>query len=321
MVGGKNMLKTKICDLLGIEYPIIQGGMAWLATYELASAVSEAGGLGIIGAGNAPASWVGEQIDKLREKTDKPFGVNVMLLSPFASDVIDVIVEKKVPVVTTGAGNPGPFIDKLKSAGCKIIPVVASVALAKRMERLGVDAMIAEGMEAGGHIGDLTTMAITPQIVDAVSVPVIAAGGIADGRGFASALALGAQGIQIGTRFVCATECIAHDAYKEMFIKAKDRDTLVTGRSTGHPVRALKNRFVKEFEKSEKEGLTPEELEKLGAGKYRLAAIEGDVVGGSVLAGQIASMIKKVEPAKDIIEEMVNDCHRTIKFMGRLYGE
>ncbi len=315
------MVKTKICDLLGIEYPIIQGGMAWLATYELAAAVSEAGGLGIIGAGNAPADWVADQIDKLRERTNKPFGVNVMLLSPFAADVIDVVVEKKVPVVTTGAGNPGPFVDKLKKAGCKIIPVVASVALAKRMERLEVDAMIAEGTEAGGHIGDLTTMVMTPQIVDAVSVPVIAAGGIADGRGFAAALALGAQGIQVGTRFVCAIECIAHDAYKQMFVKAKDRDTVVTGRSTGHPVRGIKNKFSKEFEKKEKEGISVAELELLGAGKYRLAAIEGDVVEGTILAGQVAAMVTKVEPAKDIIEEMVRDCYNTIKFMGRFHGE
>lgn len=321
MVGGKGMLKTKICDLLGIEYPIIQGGMAWLATYELAAAVSQGGGLGIIGAGNAPASWVEDQIDKLREITDKPFGVNVMLLSPFAADVIDVVIKKKVPVVTTGAGNPGPYVEKLKAAGIKIIPVVASIALAKRMERLGVDAMITEGMEAGGHIGDLTTMAITPQVVDAVNVPVIAAGGIGDGRGFAAVLALGAQGIQVGTRFVCATECIAHHAYKEMFIKAKDRDTIVTGRSTGHPVRGLKNKFAKDFEKREKEGITMEELEALGAGRYRLAAMEGDVVEGTVLAGQIAAMVKRVEPAKDIILELVNDCYKTIKFMGRVYGE
>lgn len=321
MVGGNGMVKTKICDLLKIEYPIIQGGMAWLATYELAAAVSQGGGLGIIGAGNAPAAWVEEQIDKLRELTDKPFGVNVMLLSPFASEVIDVVVKKKVPVVTTGAGNPGPYVDKLKAAGCKIIPVVASVALAKRMERLGVDALITEGMEAGGHIGDLTTMSITPQVVDAVNVPVIAAGGIGDGRGFAAVLALGAQGIQIGTRFVCATECIAHDAYKEMFIKAKDRDTIVTGRVTGHPVRGIKNKFAKDFEKREKDGISIEELEVLGAGKYRLAAIEGDVVEGTVLAGQIAAMVKKVEPARDIINELVNDCYKTIKLMGRLYGE
>ncbi|SHJ82769.1 enoyl-[acyl-carrier protein] reductase II [Anaerobranca californiensis DSM 14826] len=315
------MIKTKLCDMLGIKYPIIQGGMAWLATYELAAAVSEAGGLGIIGAGNAPPSWVEDQIDKLRERTDKPFGVNVMLLSPYASQVIDVVIKKRVPVVTTGAGNPGPYVEKLKEAGCKIIPVVPSVALAKRMERIGVDGIIGEGMEAGGHIGDLTTMVMIPQLVDAVKIPVIAAGGIGDGRGFAAALALGAQGIQVGTRFVCAQECIAHPAYKEMFIKAKDRDTVVTGRSTGHPVRSLKNKFVKEFELKEKGGADPQELEKLGIGRYRLAAIEGDVVQGSVLAGQVAAMITKVEPAKDIIDELVADCYSTIKFMGRLYGE
>lgn len=315
------MIKTKICDLLGIDYPIIQGGMAWLATYELAAAVSEAGGLGIIGAGNAPADWVADQIDKVREITDKPFGVNIMLLSPFAEQVIDVVIEKKVTVVTTGAGNPGPYVERLKAAGCKIIPVVASVTLAKRMERLGIDAVIAEGMEAGGHIGDLTTMSMTPQIVDAVSVPVIAAGGIADGRGFAAALALGAQGIQIGTRFVCAQECIAHDEYKKMFVKAKDRDTIITGRGTGHPVRALKNKFAKDFEKHEKAGVGKEELEALGAGKYRLAAIEGDVVEGTVLAGQSAAMIKKIEPTKDIIEDLVKGCIQTINFMGRFYSE
>ncbi|MGB9809573.1 MAG: enoyl-[acyl-carrier-protein] reductase FabK, partial [Caldanaerobacter sp.] len=298
------MFKTKITELLDIEYPILQGGMAWVATAELAAAVSNAGGLGIIGAGNAPGSFVREQIKKAKELTDKPFGVNVMLLSPFVDEVMEVILEEGVKVITTGAGNPGKYIPKLKERGIKVIPVVASVALAKRMEDIGADAVVAEGMESGGHIGELTTFALVPQVVDAVSIPVIAAGGIADGRGFAAALCLGASGVQMGTRFVCSTECTAHPRYKEYIIKAKDRDTVVTGRSTGHPVRVLRNRLSREFEKLEQMGASKEELEKLGEGKLKAAVVDGDVEYGSVMAGQIAGLIKDIKPVKEIIEDI-----------------
>lgn len=303
-------MHTEITAMLDIPYPLFQGGMAWLATHQLAAAVSEAGGLGIIGAGNAPGEWVRGEIEAMRRRTDKPFGVNVLLISPFAHQVMEEVIRLKVPVVTTGAGSPGPWIERLKEAGCKVFPVVASVALARRLSRLGVDGFIAEGCEAGGHIGQLSTMALVPQIIDAVPQPVVAAGGIADGRGVLAALALGAQGVQLGTRFVCAEECIAHPRYKEMILKARDRDAVVSGESTGHPVRCLKNKFWQEYTSLEKAGAAPEELEKLGAGKYYEAAILGDVENGTVLAGAAAGMVDKIQPAAEIIEELFADARR-----------
>lgn len=298
-------MKTRITEILGIEYPIIQGGMAWVATHELAAAVSEAGGLGIIGAGGAPASFVREQIQKAKEQTDKPFGVNIMLMNPEADGIAQVVVDEGVKVVTTGAGNPAKYMEMWKAAGVKVIPVVASVALAKLMERGGADAVVAEGTESGGHIGSTTTMALVPQVVDAVNIPVIAAGGIADGRGFAAALMLGAEGVQIGTRFVAATECIVHEKYKAMLIKAKDIDSAVTGLSTGHPVRSIRNKMTKEYLKLEKDGADLMELEKLTLGSLRKAVVEGDVVNGTIMAGQIAGLVKKEQPCKEIIDEIM----------------
>lgn len=298
-------IKTEVCKILNIEYPIFQGGMAWVATGELAAAVSSAGGLGIIGAGNAPAEIIKEEIAKVKDKTDKPFGVNIMLLSPFADDIVDLVIEERVPVVTTGAGNPGKYIDRLKEAGTKIFPVVPSVALARRMERLGVDGLIAEGNEAGGHIGELTTMTLIPQIVDEVNIPVIAAGGIADGRGLAAVLTLGAKGVQIGTRFVCAEECTAHENYKNAIIKAKDRDAVVTGRSTGHPVRNLKNSLTRKLDKLEREGASKEKIEELGTGRLRIAVKDGDIDEGSVMSGQIAGLVKDIKPAQEIIDTII----------------
>ena len=301
------MLRTKLCDVLNIDYPIIQGGMAWVATAELAAAVSNAGGLGIIGAGNAPGEFVKEQVKRARSLTKRPFGVNVMLLSPFAEDVMQVVYEEKVPVITTGAGNPGKYVDKLKDAGIKVLPVVPSVALAKRMERDGVDAVIAEGTESGGHVGELTTMTLVPQVVDAIDIPVVAAGGIADGRGLVAALALGADGIQMGTRFVTSKECTVNQKYKDAIVKAKDRDAVVTGRSTGHPVRVLKNELTREYGKLEKQHVETEILEKLGTGKLKAAAIDGDVKQGSVMSGQIAGMIHDIKPCKQIIDDIMNE--------------
>lgn len=306
-------MNSKLCELLHIKYPIIQGGMAWVATSELAAAVSEAGGLGIIGAGNAPADIVRSEIQKAKSMTNKPFGVNVMLLSPFAEEIMEVVIEEKVAVVTTGAGNPGKYIPRLHEVGIKIIPVVPSVALAKRMERDQADAVIVEGTEAGGHIGELTTMALVPQIVDALSIPVIAAGGIGDGRGVVAAFALGAVGAQMGTRFICAEECIAHKKYKEYVVAAKDRDAVATGRSTGHPVRVLKNKLTKEYDKLEKQGASAEELERLGTGKLRSAVIEGDTKNGSVMAGQIAGLVSKIQPAGEIIEEIMQETNEIMK--------
>ncbi len=294
-------MKTRLTDLLGIEYPIIQGGMAWVATAELAAAVSNGGGIGIIAAGGAPADVVREQIKKARTLTDKPFGVNVMLMSPFADEVMNVVIEEKPDVVITGAGNPGKYMADLKAAGIKIMPVIASVAMAKKMEKDGADAVIAEGTEAGGHIGELTTMVLVPQVADAVEIPVVAAGGIADKRGAVAAFALGADGIQVGTRFICAEECIAHDNYKQAVIKAKDRDAVVTGRTTGAPVRALKNKLTREYDRLEKSGASFEEIEQLGVGGLRRAFQEGDVQTGSLMAGQSAAMVTKIEPAADII--------------------
>jgi enoyl-[acyl-carrier protein] reductase II len=313
------MFKTRLCEILNIEYPIIQGGMAWVATAELAAAVSEAGGLGIIAAGNAPAEVVEMEIHKAKKLTGKPFGVNVMLLSPFVDEVIEVVLKEKVAVVTTGAGNPGRYIEQLKEIGTKIIPVVPSVALAKRMEKLGADAVIVEGTEAGGHIGELTTMVLVPQVArEVTAIPVIAAGGIADGRGFVAALGLGAEGVQIGTRFICSTECAVHDNYKDMVLKAKDRDAIVTARTTGHPVRVLKNKLAKEFSRMEREGISPEELEAFGTGKLRLAAVEGDIENGSVMAGQIAAMIKDIKPCREIIEEIMTDARKQLDALCQL---
>lgn len=300
------MIRTVLCDLLGIKYPVIQGGMAWVSTAELAAAVSEAGGLGIIGSGAAPASWLKEQLRLARELTKKPFGVNVMLRSPYVDEVMELLVEEPVAVVTTGAGNPAKYIPGLRQVGTKVIPVVSSVALARRLERSGVDALIAEGMESGGHIGEITTMALVPQVVDAVKIPVIAAGGIYDGRGLAAALALGAVGVQVGTRFICAQECTVHPRVKEFIIKAKDRDTAVTGASTGHPVRALRNKLTKKYEELEKSGAPAEEIENLGVGSLRLAMVEGDIEYGTVMAGQVSALVNKVEPARAIVEDIVH---------------
>lgn len=306
-------MKTEITELLGIEYPIIQGGMAWVGTNELASAVSEAGGLGIIGSGGAPASWVKEQIQQVKKKTDKPFGVNVMLMNPEADAIAQVIVDEKVPVVTTGAGNPEKYMEMWKAAGVKVIPVVASVALAKRMERTGADAVIAEGTESGGHIGETTTMALVPQVVDAVSIPVIAAGGIADGRGIAAAFMLGAKAVQMGTIFVASKESIASDAYKNKVVKAKDIDTKVTGRSTGHPVRCIRNKQTQEYLRLKSEGATLEELEHLTLGGLRKAVVDGDVINGSVMAGQIAGLVKEIRSCKDIVEGLNAQAEELLK--------
>ena len=300
------MIKTDICDLLQIEYPILQGGMAWLGTAELAAAVSEAGGLGIIGAGHMPPDVFRNEIHKLKERTSKPFGCNIMLMSPFVKEVMEVVVEERVPVITTGAGNPGVYVPALKEIGTKVIPVVASVLLAKRLLRGGIDAIIAEGTESGGHVGDITTMALLPQVVDAVDVPVIAAGGIADGRGVAAAFALGAQAVQMGTR-------IAHENYKNAVLKAKDRATVMTGLTTGHPVRIIDNQLAHKYKTLEFNGGSKEELEKLGAGTLRKAAIDGDVKEGSVMIGQIAGMLQDIKPCKDIITDIMTEAESVIK--------
>lgn len=302
-------MKTRVTELLGTKYPIIQGGMAWIAEYHLAAAVSNAGGLGIIGAASAPAEVVREQIREAKKLTDKPFGVNVMLMNPNSAEVAQVIVEEGVKVVTTGAGNPAKFMEMWKAAGIKVIPVVASVAMAKMMEKAGADAIVAEGTEAGGHIGSATTMTLVPQIVDAVSIPVIAAGGIGDGRGFAAAMMLGAEGVQMGTRFVVAKESIVHTNYKERIIKAKDIDSEVTGRSTGHPIRVLRNQMTREYLKMEAEGVSLEELELLTLGTLRKAVIDGDVVNGSLMAGQIAGLIKKEQTCEEMIEEIMQEAN------------
>lgn len=299
-------MKTRITEMLGIEYPIIQGGMAWVAEHHLAAAVSEAGGLGLIGGASAPGEVVREEIRKAKELTKKPFGVNVMLMSPHADDVAKVVVEEGVKVVTTGAGNPAKYMKMWKEAGIIVIPVVASVALAKLMERDGADAVVAEGTESGGHIGESTTMTLVPQVADAVSIPVIAAGGIGDGRGIAAAFMLGAEAVQIGTRFVVAKESIVNEKYKERIIKAKDIDSAVTGRSHGHPVRCLRNQMTREYNRLEAEGKSFEELEYLTLGSLRKAVMEGDVVNGTVMAGQIAGLISKEQTCKEMIEEMMS---------------
>ncbi len=300
-------MKTELTELLKIEYPVIQGGMAWVAEYHLASAVSNAGGLGLIGAANAPADWVRDQVRKMQELTKKPFGVNIMLMSPFADEVAKVMVEEKVPVVTTGAGNPEKYLNMWKEAGIKVIPVVASVAMAKRMERAGADAVVAEGCEAGGHIGETTTMVLVPQIADAVQIPVIAAGGIGDGRGVAAAFMLGAKGVQMGTHFVVTTESQVHQNYKNRILGAKDIDTRVTGRSTGHPVRALRNEMTRKYLELEGEGASLEELELLAVGGLRKAVVEGDVKSGSLMAGQIAGLVKESMSCEELIRKVISE--------------
>lgn len=306
-------MKTKICDLLNIEYPIIQGGMAWVAEYHLAAAVSNAGGLGTIAAGGAPVEEVLYQIRKVKELTNKPFGVNIMLMSPHADELAKIVIEENVPVVTTGAGNPEKYLPEWKEAGIKVIPVVASVALAKRMEKYGADAVIAEGCEAGGHIGELTTMTLIPQIVDAVSIPVIAAGGIGDGRGLAAVFMLGASAGQIGTRFIVSHESIVHDNYKKRIIVSKDIDSMVTGRSTGHPVRSIRNNMTRTYVKLEKEGKSFEELENLTLGSLRKAVLDGDVINGSLMAGQIAGIINKEQSCEDIIQEIIKEARELVR--------
>lgn len=313
-------MKTRVTELLNIEYPIIQGGMAWVAEYHLAAAVSEAGGLGLIGAASAPPEIVREQIRKAKELTKKPFGVNVMLLNPNADEVAKVIVEEGIKVVTTGAGNPGKYMEMWKAAGVKVIPVVASVALAKMMERAGADAVIAEGTESGGHIGAATTMTLVPQVVDAVSIPVIAAGGIGDGRGFAAAMMLGAEAVQIGTRFVVANESIVHDNYKQKIIKAKDIDSEVTGLSTGHPIRQIRNKMTREYLQKEKDGAPFEELELLTLGSLRKAVMEGDVINGTLMAGQIAGLISKELSCKEIIQEIMEQAIELLQYQQQSNG-
>ena len=305
-------MKTQITELLGIEYPVIQGGMAWVADAQLAANVSKAGGIGFIGAANAPAEWVREQIHIARQITDKPFGVNVMLLSPHADEVAAVVAEEKVAAVTTGAGNPAKYMEMWKEAGVKVIPVVASVALAKLMERGGADAVVAEGTESGGHIGEATTMTLVPQVVDAVSIPVIAAGGIGDGRGIAAAFMLGAEAVQMGTRFVVAKESIVHENYKQRIIKAKDIDSAVTGRTHGHPVRCLRNQMTREYNRLEAEGKSFEELEYLTLGTLRKAVQEGDTTNGTVMAGQIAGLVTKEQTCKEMIDEMMEQADKLL---------
>lgn len=311
-------MHTEINNLLEIEYPIIQGGMAWVAEHHLAAAVSEAGGFGLIGAANAPADWVREQIRKTKELTDRPFGVNVMLMSPYADEVARVIAEEGVKAVTTGAGNPEKYMELWKERNIKVIPVVASVALAKRMERCGADAVVAEGCESGGHIGESTTMTLVPQVVDAVDIPVIAAGGIGDGRGIAAAFMLGAKGVQMGTRFVVTKECQVHPAYKERIIRAKDIDTRVTGRSTGHTIRALRNDMTKAYLQKEQEGASTEELELLASGALRRAVQEGDIHNGSLMSGQIAGLIKEEVSCKQLIDTLVSQTKEALN-RSRMY--
>lgn len=305
-------MKTKVTELLQIEYPIIQGGMAWVAEHHLAAAVSEAGGFGLIGAASAPPEIVREEIRKAKELTDKPFGVNIMLLNPNADEVAKIVVEEGIQAVTTGAGNPEKYMPMWKEAGVKVIPVVASVAMAKRMERYGADAVVAEGMEAGGHIGNQTTMALIPQIVDAVNIPVIAAGGIGDGRGVAASFMLGAEGVQMGTRFVVADESIVHDNYKDRIVKAKDIDSVVTGQSTGHPVRCLRNQMTKEYIKKEQEGVPFEELERMTLGSLRKAVMDGDILNGTVMAGQIAGLVSKRQSCKEILQEIMTETEKLL---------
>lgn len=308
------MIKSPICELLGITYPIFQGGMAWIADAELAAAVSNAGGLGLIAAMNSNGEQLREQIKKAKTLTDKPFGVNLMLMSPYIKEAVQVVCEEEIPVVTTGAGNPSQYMQQLFEHQVKVIPVVASVALAKMMERAGAHALIAEGCESGGHVGETTTMALVPQVVNAVKIPVIAAGGIADGRGMAAALMLGAAGVQMGTRFLTAYECNVHEEYKKVVLKAKDIDTIVTGKTTGHPVRALKNKMTREFARLESSGEgTPEQLETMGAGSLRRAACEGDVTCGSCMCGQIAGLVTDERSCQSIVTSVCEEAESLLK--------
>jgi len=316
---GKGSNQLNITETFGIDYPVFQGGMAWIAEATLASAVSNGGGIGFIAAGSANADWLRDQIKEARRLTDKQFGINVMLLSPEVDDIINLICDEKIPVITTGAGNPGKYLEKLNSSGTKVVPVVSNVALAKRLERAGATALIAEGLEAGGHIGELTTMALVPQIADAVNIPVIAAGGIADGRGVAAAFMLGASGVQIGTRFLSARECQVSKEYKEKILKAKDSDTVVTGRNTGHSVRLLKNKLTKEALRMEQEDISMEEYEEFLSGSLRKAVVEGDVEYGSVMSGQVASMVKKEQPAAEIITEVFAEAKEVLKSRGKAF--
>lgn len=305
-------MKTRITDLLGIEYPLFQGGMAWIAESTLASAVSNAGGLGIIAGGSAPIDYLRDQIRKTKSMTDKPFGVNIMLMSPNAEELAKLVVEEKVPVVTTGAGNPGKYMEAWKAAGIKVIPVVPSVALAKRMERAGADAVVAEGTESGGHIGQNTTMCLVPQVVDAVEIPVIAAGGIADGRGVAAAFMLGAEGVQVGTRFLACTECQIHENYKNAVIAAKDTDNAITGFYSGSPCRCIKSKYTKKLQEMEKKAAPPEDFEALTVGSLRKAVVDGNTDEGSMLCGLIAGMINDVKPAAEIVKEMMEQAEKLL---------
>lgn len=306
-------MQTEITELLGIRYPIIQGGMAWVAEHHLAAAVSEAGGLGLIGAANAPAEWVREQICAAKSLTDRPFGVNIMLMSPYADEVARVVAEEQVKVVTTGAGSPEKYMELWKASGILVIPVVASVAMAKRMERCGADAVVAEGCESGGHVGESTTMALVPQVVDAVQIPVIAAGGIADGRGIAAAFMLGAKAVQMGTRFIATEEAQVHENYKNQVLRAKDIDTRVTGRSTGHPVRALRNEMTKRYLELEQAGAPFEELEQLTLGGLRRAVVEGDARMGSMMAGQCAGLVKEILPCHILVPQLMQEAQACMK--------
>ncbi|MCF7935973.1 MAG: enoyl-[acyl-carrier-protein] reductase FabK [Synergistales bacterium] len=309
-------LRTRITDLLGTEYPIVQGGMAWVANASLAAAVSNGGGLGIIAAANMPIDLLEEEIKRARAMTSRPFGVNIMLLSPTADEALELVASYRVPIVTTGAGSPGKVIERLKPLGTVVIPVIASVAHAKRVAKQGADAVVAEGSEAGGHVGETSTMCLVPQIVDTVDMPVIAAGGIADGRGIAAAFALGAEGVQVGTRFVCAGECTAHDNYKKAIIKARDRSTVLTGRPTGHPVRCIKNKLTQQFEELERGEYTLDKLEELGAGRLRQAVVDGDSQYGSVMSGEIAGLVKTIQPAAEIIRGMFDEADQVFGRLG-----
>ena len=310
-------LRTRLTELLGIEHPIIQGGMAWTATAELAAAVSNAGGLGIIGAGHMPTDVLRTEIRNAKSLTDRPFGVNLMLLTPHIDDIVDMVLDEGVAMVTTGAGNPGKYMAGLKDRGIKVLCVVPSVALAKRMESIGADAVIGEGMEAGGHIGELTTMVLTPQLADAIEIPVVAAGGIADGRQVAAAFALGAEGVQVGTRFMCAEECTIHPDVKAEVLKARDRDTVVTGRSTGHPVRVIKNKLARQIMELDRDNKA-EEIEALGSGKLALAMRQGDIEMGSLMAGQVAAMVCEIQPAAQIVDEMIGEAESVMGRLGSL---
>lgn len=317
---GAHFRENRITRLFGCEYPIIQGGMAWVADAVLAAAVSNGGGIGVIAAANMPPDLLEAQIQKAESMTDRPFGVNIMMMSSTVDQVIEIVARRKVPIVTTGAGSPGKVLDALKPLGIIVVPVIASVAQAKRVEKQGADAVVAEGMEAGGHIGEITTMALVPQITDAVEIPVIAAGGIADGRGAAAAFALGAEGIQVGTRFVCSTEATVHPAYKEAIVNARDRSNVITGKVTGHPVRCLKNRLTAKFEELDKEGAPVEEYEKLGAGRLRAAVVEGDMEWGSVMAGQISALINDIRPTAEIIRDIFGEAEKILNELpGRVF--